>query len=244
MYNPAIAIGHFARALAAQTKGPSGQYQAVAVLALMWHYADDPFADTGHAVVSADVFSGIVPTAARFRQIITSLKRIGALSRVDGGRYALFKPDVDKLDAVAQREVREAVRLVGGRLPERRKKSVAEIEAQAVEAQTRAEEKKESYARRREALAKLGKQPSDVRDPLAVLAGKKPTHMRYSGAGSGPVQAAIDWLACTGATWVTFLRVCKAAHLDRSDDRPREIEWLFAPRNSDYLNRILSQVTA
>ncbi len=233
-YHSSVAVAHFARRLAEDTVS-GGAYQPVAVLALLWTHAVDQFADTAVVFVAAEYMVGLVPNDARMRQTICLLRKVGAVARerVRGGGYLLVKPALADLDDLARAQIArsDATALVRGQ-PSTAREKVSEHD---------------SAKTRNAALIALGKQPSDVRDVLAVtcgLAKDKRNNMRYSGKGSQHVQLATDWIAETGATWTRFRSVCKAAYMDKSPDKPTKLEWLFAPRNADYLNRLLAQVTA
>jgi hypothetical protein len=241
MYHAAIAIGHFARRLRAESPGARNEYQVVAVLQALWLRAPDMLTETPRVVVGFDDLAGIVEARPRFRQIIARLKAIGALTRAEVG-YVLFKPTVEHLDEQARAQVETAWQLGGGTKRTKKPPESAEPGDAAQPQRERDDDKQDAQVRRRETLARLGKQPSDIRDVLAWLAGKQPDSMRYSGKGSGATQETIEWFTNTGAGWQDFGRVCKAVKLDKSPDKPAEIEWLFAPRNADYLNRLLAQV--
>lgn len=236
MYHASIAVGHFARQLAAESPGSRNEYQVVAVLQALWLTAPNPLAESPRVVVAFDDLAGLVSSRPRFRQVLARLKQIGALDRADVG-YVLHKPAVERLDAYARQQVEAATRLVGS---ETRAKPAAQVVAASVEDQReRAEAKRESADRRRDVLAAIDKQASDIRNALASMACVPPSSLRYSGKGSGATFEAVEWLANTGATWREFLLVCKAAKQDTSPDKPTDIEYLFALRNADYLNRLL-----
>jgi hypothetical protein len=239
-YHCSVAVGHFARLLAAKCSRQHGAYQVVAVLQSFWMRAPDPYATEAVVFVAAEYLQGIVPSPARLSQAVSELRKIGAIDkgRVSGGGYRLRKPAIEDLDALAQSEIKRAAKL---------REQAEQLCAQAhlivrESADAPASEDKSKPAvdarTRREALEACGKQLSDVRDVLATLAGlpkDKRGDMRYAGQGSMPVQLAADFVAAQG--WPAFIRVCKAVHGDASPDKPKEIKWLFAERNADYLAR-------
>jgi hypothetical protein len=209
-YHGSIAVGHFSRMLG------SGKHQTIAVLYAMWLQAVDPFAEVVHVRLSVAQLEGLVPTSARLRQIVASLKDVGAIERAEFG-FKLCKPDD------TERALLEAAQRVSGgapKLPPRAKPATPANET----------------------LAALEKQRSDVRDMIAKMADIKPNALTYSGPGSTPVLAAIDWLAETGATWEKFVKLCARVHKDRSPDRPKRIEYLFEykPDKRAYLQRMLT----
>lgn len=234
-YHSSVAIGHFARRLAEGTVSGAA-YQPVAVLALLWTHAVDQFAATAVVFVASEYMVGLVPNEARMRQTICLLRKVGAIARErpQGGGYLLIKPPLADLDDLAKAQIARAnaTALVRGAASPVPREKVPEHDGAKA---------------RHTALVNLSKQPSDVRDVLATMCGlpaSKRNNLRYSGKGSQHVQFATDWIAETGATWAHFRNVCKAAYLDKSPDKPTKLEWLFAPRNSDYLTRLLTQVNA
>jgi hypothetical protein len=213
-YHGSIAVGHYTRLL-------GGKPQPIAVLYAMWLQARDPFAENVHVKLSLTQLEGLVPHAARLRQLISQLKDVGAVERAEFG-FKLCKPDDTELDESARALLESAQRVTGNgvvKLPARAKPTTSANEM----------------------LAGLDKQRSDVRDVIAKMAGLKPSALTYSGPGSLPVQAAIDWLTETGATWDRFVSVCARVHKDKSADRPKSVQYLFEykPDKRAYLERML-----
>lgn len=226
-YHAIHAIGHFARALQARTRGGRGSFGALAVLQALWLRVD-VLADAPAVRIDLADLAGIVSSPERLRQVVAELVDVGAVERMPfaaGRSLRLVKPRLADLDDVAR----------------------SQIEAAAAEAEfARAELERVqrlgatvSKPERADALTRLGKKPSDVRDSLASMAGVSPGSLRYSGPGSGPVQAAIAWLAQTSATWEQFVTVCEFVKQDR--DRPAsEVVWLFGDQHLAYLDRVLA----
>lgn len=217
-------VEHFSRALCANAA--RAPFAAVALLALLWlraTHTDSPVIHTGYAA-----FAQLIPSRRRWDEVLRQLQTVGALRRVGTG-FQLLSPAIDTLDEDLRSEV-EALRATQ---PPPKDEDDRRAHARA---------KREAEQRRRDVLAHLGKSPSDVRDTLAHIGRVPKNSLTYQGKGCGPVRAAIDWLADTGATWRDFLRVCKTAMEDVSEDRPTELHWLFVGRHSAYLQRIVSQV--
>lgn len=245
-YHCAVAIGHYARMLAAQ-------YQVAAVLQALWLQAPDPFAHEAVVFVGADDLLGIVPNYGRYRQCVAALRSVGAVAteRVSDGGLRLVKPPVDKLDAPAKRQIKRAIERAA-RLETRAAGLLTQADALRAQARSvvrpindEAEDAHEgdgsAGARRREALATSGKQLSDVRNGLAAVMGlpkAKRDQLRYAGQGSKPVQFAADFIV--KHSWDDFVRVCKAVIADQSPDKPHDMKWLFAERNADYLARFVN----
>jgi hypothetical protein len=226
-YHATIAVGHFARALQGQAGGRS-RHPAIALLQALWLVVD-PFADAPVVRIDLADLEGIVASAVRLRQVVAELVDVGALERHDvaSRRYRLRKPAVEDLDASAR------VKLVALRdeLEQARRLAAESKPASTLSKDARAD-----------ALVRLGKKPSDIRDVLARMAGVAPGSLRYSGAGSGPVQAAISWLA-HGATWMQFIAVCEYVQQDR--DRPAtDLVWLFGDQHRVYLQNIVDTLSA
>lgn len=225
-YHCSIAIGHYARALQAGAIGSRGKYHAIAVLQAMWLLAD-PLADNPIVLVELDDFAGIVPNADRLRQLVGDLVRAGAVERLGSlnREYKLFKPPVEVLDDLARTKL-------------------ATMQAASTQAQRlRGADKSSLTSNERDAaLAKLRKSPSDVRDVLADMAGVARGKLRFSGDGSGAVQAAKAWLATTGATWAQFVQVCEYVRALPVADKPSDIVWLFGDEHADYLGRVLASL--
>lgn len=214
-YHGSVAVGHFTRLL-------NGKSQPIAVLYAMWLQARDPFAEVVHVRFSLAQVEGLVPTSGRLRQIVALLTSVGAIERAEVG-FHLCKPDDSELDEPARALLEAAQHVTGNgapKLPPRAKPTTTANET----------------------LTGLDKQRSDVRDVIAKMTGIKPNQLKFSGPGSTPVQAAIDWLSETGATWDTFIKVCARVHKDRSPDRPKRIEYLFEykPDKRAYLDRMLN----
>jgi hypothetical protein len=213
-YHGSIAVGHYTRLL-------GGKPQPVAVLYAMWLQARDPFAEDVYVKLSLAQLEGLVPHAARLRQLVAQLKDVGAIERAEVG-FKLCKPDDIELDEPAIALLESAQRVTGNgaaKLPPRAKPTTSANET----------------------LVGLDKQRSDVRDVIARMADIKPNQLTYSGKGSVAVQAAIDWLAETGATWQQFTSLCARVHKDKSADRPKRVEYLFEykPDKRAYLQRML-----
>lgn len=226
-YHAVHAIGHFARALQARTKGGRGSFGALAVLQALWLRAD-VLADAPVVRVDLPDLAGIVSSPERLRQIVAELAEVGAVERMPlaaGRSLRLVKPRLADLDAVARMQIETAA-------------AEAEL-ARAELDRTQRLGTVTTKPERADALGRLGKKPSDVRDLLASMAGVSPGSLRYSGPGSGPVQAAVAWLAQTGATWEQLVTVCE--HVKQDRDRPaHEIVWLFGDQHHAYLDRVLA----
>lgn len=254
-YHCRIAIGHYARMLAEEL----GRAKAapVAVLSYMWHYSADPFAVDVHVRVSLDDLAGFVSPAssrndksARLRQLVGRLHAVGALTRTQYG-YTLHKPSVAELDTIARQQLTEpGAVLLGAAVQGPR--TATEREVAALAKQERRAAEKEAKQRSVATLEALGKQRSDVRDALAFMLNVDKKTLRYSGKGSAPVQLAIDWLASTGATWVDFGNICKVVRHATAPNRPDalawieddkpDLLWLFDPKHSAYLARIITYI--
>lgn len=228
-YHATVAVGHFARALQARAK--RSRHPAIVLLQALW-LATDPLADAPVVRVDFDDLSDVVASAVRLRQIITELVDVGALERVDttSRRYRLRKPAIESLDALAR------LRLASLHAELDRAQRLVAPQTGSAPTTTKTE--------RTDVLVRIGKQPSDVRDVLARTAGVAPGTLRYSGTGSGPVQAAVGWLA-RGGTWAQLLAVSEYVQQDR--DRPTsDLVWLFGDQHRVYLQRVvdtLSQAT-
>lgn len=238
LYHCRAAIGHYARMLGRESaKTP---YPAIAVLSLLWHHAPDPYAESAVVRVSTDDLAGLIASGTRLRQILAALVRVGAVARIDRG-YVLRKPPVTELDDDARLQVAASPIALGGtEAAAAARRTPAEREAAALAQKQRKQEKKRAAQRRAEVLAKWDKKPSEVRDMLAKLAKIPPNTLRYSGQGSAAVTLAIDWLANTGATWREFYRLFAAIAADRSDDRPTDLQWVFASKHEAYLQRMVA----
>jgi ribosomal protein L17 len=225
-YHCAVAVGHFARALAANYKGRGGGYQTIAALSALWMRAPDPFAPSAIVFVAVEHLAGIVPSDGRMRQLVSELRDIKALETPDGGGYRLLKPAFADLDDVARAELARAAELA-----ERANTLVRD--ARAATETTRPMTGRNAA----EALMAGGKQLSDVAEKLAWLAGVPKSKIKYSGKGSVHVRLAAEFAAAYG--WSEFDRVCKAVRADQSPDKPADLRWLFARRNAAYLARFM-----
>lgn len=224
-YHASVAIGHFARVLAARAK--RSRHPTIVLLQALW-LAVDPLADGVVVRVDFDDVSDVVASPVRLRQVIAELVNVGALERVDmvSRRYRLCKPAVSSLDEPAR------VRLAALHADLERAQRLVAMPANGV-AMTKAE--------RSGVLARLGKQPSDIRDVLAAMAGVAPGSLRYSGPGSGPVQAVASWLV-RGGTWTQFVAVCE--YVQQDHDRPAaDIVWLFGDQHRGYLQRVVDMLS-
>jgi hypothetical protein len=234
LYDPLIAFGHFTRAL-------PRQYQAHAVLALLWSRVD---ANTENPVaVLSWKLTGVVPTAARMRQIIADLQKAGAVQRAGRG-YRLLRPMPENLDARARAQLADAQeRLAQAKTQAAKAESLLGVQPATssspdLAAIDRRERKHDEiaalHATRRKTLKRLGLKPSDVRDVLAELSGRKPNNVRFTGVGAEAVYAAIDWFTDTGASVDEFMAVCRAAQVDPNSPEQDELFWLFAERYRAY----------
>lgn len=222
-YHCSVVIGHFARRLSETTKR-GGPYQAIGLLATLWLEAD-PFALGPVVYVSSVNLVGLVPNDGRMRQLILELRKVGAIGggRERGG-YKLVKPEIEELDEIAQAQIAHA-----------RARCIVREQAPPREQGP----SRTTDARRRETLAALGVQLSDVGAVLAVAANKRANDLLFSGEKAKHVQYAVDWIAETGCTWASFKQVCEAAHNDTRPGKPPKLEWLFAKRNRDYLGDLI-----
>lgn len=221
-YHGRYAVQHFSRQLCGEARksGRRRPWRALAVLGWLWMQVEDAYEDTPRVVVAWHEMPGISSNVT-WRRTIVLLAAVGAVRRYEIG-YVLLRPSLTALD--------ETVRVEAEKSRSKAPKVVIK------KAGPTADERDELLTQRRAALKKLGKRPSDVRDVLAAVCQVKPATMRFAGKGSEPVQAAIDWLASTGASWKLFVHICARTAKDEPDNRPDDLRWLFAPRHSDYVN--------
>ena len=227
-YHARVAVGHFARKLAAERK--RGGYQATAVLFMLWSFAADPWRGSATVHVAFSQFAGIVPTQARLRQIVCELKSVGALVKVGrslrGAEYLLKKPAISELDEIARGQYTLP--------PSEATPPKPDIQLPDFD--------KASEKKRTACLKTLGTKRSEIRNILAELAGLDRSELRYKTKGAAKaaeVEATIDWLRETGADMQTFLTVCKRVLKDPS--KPADPQWIFAPKHSDYLAGIIAR---
>lgn len=242
-YHAVFAVGHFARCLQARTVGRRGSFHALAVLQHLW-LRTDPLASAPIVNVSLDDLIGIVANAERFRQVVAELTAIGAVERVDYGltrSLRLFKPRVEDLDAIARAQIHNAAAQAEHARVEleraQRLNGSSGVGGESVRASA------SSKAERDAVLTRMGKRPSDVRDVLAAMAGVPEASLRYSGPGSGPVQAAVGWLAEKGATWEGLTLLCE--HVRSDVDRPaHDLVWLFGEQHRAYRESVVAHLLA
>lgn len=233
-YHAVFAVGHFARRLQARTHGRRGSFHAIAVLQMLW-LRTDQLAEAPIVQVDLDDLAGIVSSPERLRQVTSELVEIGAVERIANQltrSLRLIKPSIEDLDATARTQLElAAARAELARIDLERAQQLNGFGVTPQPSTTKTE--------RANVLTKLRKKPSDVRDVLVSMAGISPASLRYSGAGSGPVQAAIAWLAESGATWEGFVLLCEHAKQDPA--RPtRDLVWLFGEQHQAYRDRAVA----
>ena len=231
-YHYRVAVPHYVRACTGRP------YQAIALLLALWSTVEDPFEEAPFVRATGDDLAWLVPTAVRLRLSVAELIAVDAIKRVRGG-YVLHKPALVDLDAPARALLGQPGNL---RLSDAPRKTVAERDAIAERKRERVEAQRAASDGRREALARIEKKPSDIRNALARIGQIKPNTLKFSGRGSGAVQAAIDWIAATEATHKEFATVCVAAYGDKGEDKPAKLELMFTSKHDAFLQRIVAQV--
>ena len=238
-YHYAVAVGHYARRLAAARPDSArarraARPQPVALLFALWARAADPFAHEAVVFVRGDFLAGVVDNDVRRRQLLCELRSVGAIAKqlVAGGGYRLLKPAFAELDATARAEIEHANKLAAlAHVPQVSKQPTASANVDGDGDGSDGE-------KRRLALEAAGKQLSDVAAGLAFvmeLPKDKISSIKYSGRGSKPVQLAADFVAAHG--WDAFKRTLQRVRADKSPDKPSDLKWLFAERNAEYLAR-------
>ena len=235
-YHYAVAVGHYARRLAATRSADTRRTvraQPIALLLALWARAADPFAAEAVVFVRGDFLAGIVDGDVRRRQLICELRSLGAVAKelVAGGGYRLLKPAFADLDALARAEIEHASKFAALVQQPRQPRSDA--------APTGSTKPLSDGEKRRIALEAAGKRLSDVAEGLAFvmqLPKDKVNSIKYADRGSKPVQLAADFVVAHG--WETFRTTLQRVRADKSPDKPRDLKWLFAERNAEYLARL------